>query len=159
MVASATLPEHILDDVRKKVDLSKDATVVNLSNDRPNVALSCRVMKHSEESKADLRFLIPVGVTSPENIDITLVYCNQRTATEDACDHLRRWAEDEGLRDPRSFIAFYHAKIGAHRKRELEEKLRAGEIRILLCTDAVGMVSFIARNPDTTDINHFSIGL
>jgi superfamily II DNA helicase RecQ len=74
----------------------------------------------------------------PEDIDITLVYCNQRTACEDAVDRLRNWARDEGI--PESCIAFYHAKIGSKRKRELEEKLRNGEIRILVCTDAVGMV-------------------
>jgi superfamily II DNA helicase RecQ len=59
MIASATLPDHILDDIRHRISITKDAQFVALSNDRPNIALSVRVMKHSEESKADLRFLIP----------------------------------------------------------------------------------------------------
>jgi len=138
IVASATLPDHILDDIRTKLQLSANAKMVRMTNSRPNVALSCRAMKHSQESFADLRFLIPVGATKAEDIDITLVYCNQRIHCEDAVDHLRFWTEEQGI-DP-SCIAFYHAKIGEKRKRELEEKLRRGEIRILVCTDAVGMV-------------------
>jgi superfamily II DNA helicase RecQ len=56
VIASATLPDHILDDIRVKLQLSRDATMVRLTNARPNVALSTRVMRFPEESKADLRF-------------------------------------------------------------------------------------------------------
>ena len=95
-------------------------------------------MKHAEKLKADLRFLIPVGATKPEDIDITLVYCNQRIKCEDSVDNLRFWAKELDILE--SCIAFYHARIGEKRKRELKEKLRRGEVRILVCTDAVGMV-------------------
>ncbi|KAJ6604921.1 P-loop containing nucleoside triphosphate hydrolase protein [Mycena sp. CBHHK59/15] len=137
VVASATLPPHILDDVRSKLGLSQSATYIALTNARPNVALSCRAMKHPEESKADLRFLIDSTASKPADIPVTLVYCNQRLTCEDACDSLRRWARDENI--PEDCIAFYHAKIGQAQKRHLEERLRKGEIRILFCTDAVGM--------------------
>lgn len=141
IVASATLPEHILDDIRAKLSVSRNAELITLTNARPNIALSVRTFKHSEESKADLAFLLPKAGSNAkvEDIDITLVYCNERIVAEDACDALRRWATEQGL--PRSCIAFYHAKISSKRKREIEEKLRVGEIRILLCTDAVGMVT------------------
>jgi superfamily II DNA helicase RecQ len=141
IVASATLPDHILDNIRVKLRLSPNARMVRITNARPNVALSCRPMKHSEKSKADLRFLIPPGATKAEDIDITLVYCNQRIKCEDAVDSLRLWAKPLGI--PESCIAFYHAKIGEKRKRELEGMLRRGEIRILVCTDAVGMVCIL----------------
>jgi superfamily II DNA helicase RecQ len=146
MIASATLPDHILDDIRRRLSITNDAQLVALSNDRPNIALSVRVMKHSEESKADLRFLIPNGASSPDDIPITLVYANERNATEDISDNLRQWAEDAGLEDPSSFIVFYHAKIGTTRKREIEEELRKGNIHIAVCTDAVGMVSVTLLN-------------
>lgn len=139
-IASATFPDHILDDIRGKLKLVKDASVVSVTNDRPNIALSYQVMKHSKDSKADLRFLIPKTVTKPEDIDISLVYCNQWLMTEDACDNLCRWAADAGLHQPETFIAFYHAKVGSVRKCELEELLCKGKICILVCTDAVGMV-------------------
>jgi superfamily II DNA helicase RecQ len=41
IVASATLPDHILDDIRVKLRLSPNAQMVCMTNARPNVALSC----------------------------------------------------------------------------------------------------------------------
>ena len=76
-------------------------------------------MQHPEESKADLCFLIPPHAPNPKDIDITLVYCNQRIICEDAGNSLRRWAKDEGL--PEACIAFYHAKVGNKQKHEMEE--------------------------------------
>ncbi|KAJ7864340.1 P-loop containing nucleoside triphosphate hydrolase protein [Mycena leptocephala] len=73
VVASATLPTHILDDVCTKLELSKNATQISLTNARPNVALSCRTMKHPEESKADLRFLINSEATKLADIPVTLM--------------------------------------------------------------------------------------
>lgn len=140
LIASATLPEHVLDDIRRKLQLSKDVKMICVTNARPNVALSVRVMQHSDESKGDLRFTIPAHAHRPEDIPITLVYCNQRATTEDVVDRARDWAEEHGIL--RDCIAFYHALIGEDKKRELEELLAAGVTRILICTDAVGMVSF-----------------
>ncbi|KAJ7465509.1 hypothetical protein FB451DRAFT_1178991 [Mycena latifolia] len=111
VVASATLPKHVLDDVRLKLGLSKNATRISLTNARPNFALSVRTMQHPEESKADLPRM--------------------------HADALRRREMDEGI--PPECIAFYHAKIGQAQKRNFEERLRNGEIHILFCTDAVGM--------------------
>lgn len=116
LVASATLPEHVLDDI----------------NARPNIALSVRVMEHSDDSKGDLRFLIPPNAKQPMDVPITLVYCNQRSTTEDCADRAKEWAEEHGL--PTSCIAFYHALIGQERKRKIEDELRAGNIRILPIT-------------------------
>ena len=138
VVASATLPSHVLNDVQHKLQLGSDTKMVRLTNAQPNVALSVRTMKHSEESKGDVRFLIPPDAKKPEDIPTTLVYCNQRTTTEDAADRARDWAIEQGINP--GCIAFYHAYVGEKRKRELESLLEKGEIRILFCTDAVGMV-------------------
>lgn len=138
LVASATLPTHVLDNVRSRLKLSEGAWQVRLSNDRPNVALSCRFMEHSNESKADLRFLIPHPTQAPADIPITLIYCNQRLECEDITTQLRAWGAGVGITD--EAFAFYHAKIGSAQKRDLERRLRDGNIRILACTDAVGMV-------------------
>ncbi|KAF8141067.1 hypothetical protein K438DRAFT_1911309 [Mycena galopus ATCC 62051] len=78
VVASATLPAHILDDVLTKLGLSKNATQISLTNARPNVALSCQTMKHPEESKADLRFLIHLEAKKPTDIhigEICILFC------------------------------------------------------------------------------------
>jgi superfamily II DNA helicase RecQ len=138
LVTSATLPEHILDDIQTKLQLSSDVKMVQLLNTRPNIALSCRQMHHPDDTKADLQFLIPPGARRPEDIGITLIYCNQCTVTEDITDRVRVWLEAEGI--PTKCVGFYHVKVGEKRKQELEELLQTGVIQILICTDAVGMV-------------------
>ena len=148
LVASATLPEHILDDIRAKLQLSTNVKMLRVSNTWPNVALSCRQMHHRDDSKVDLRFLIPSGATKPEDIDITLVYCNSRTVTEDITDQIRVWLKAVGISV--TCVGFYHAKVGEKRKRELEDLLCKGEIRILICTDAVGMVSQLNKHTEYT---------
>ncbi|KAJ7936720.1 hypothetical protein B0H13DRAFT_2226773 [Mycena leptocephala] len=123
IIASATLPKHVLDEVCAKLKIGKDAVTVWLSSARPNVALAVGKIVHPDETKTDLRFLIPENATTAADIPITLVYFNQRIETEDACDRLQSWATSSGM----------------VRKRELETMLRDGHIRILCCTDAVGM--------------------
>jgi superfamily II DNA helicase RecQ len=140
VVASATLPSHVLNDVRHKLQLGTNTKMVQLTNARPNVALSVRTMKHSEETKGSICFLIPPNAKKPKDIPITLVYCNQRTTTEDAADRARDWAIEQGITP--DCIAFYHTYVGEKRKCELESLLKKGEIHILFCTDAVGMVCF-----------------
>ncbi|KAJ6590309.1 P-loop containing nucleoside triphosphate hydrolase protein [Mycena sp. CBHHK59/15] len=136
-IASATLPTHVLDDICAKLKIGADAITISMSNARPNIALSVRKIIHPDDTKADLHFLIRDGASVPADIPASLVYFNTRIETEDACDQLQSWATDVGI--DKSCIGFYHAKIGTARKRELEKKLRDGEIRILCFTDAVGM--------------------
>lgn len=59
VVASATLPTHVLDNVKKVLNLDPQAAVVWLRNERRNIALSTRVMQFEDVSKADLRFTVP----------------------------------------------------------------------------------------------------
>ena len=139
LLGSATLPEHVVDDIQLKLQLPKNVKKVHLTNVQPNVALSVRVMRKPEKSMGDLRFLIPPGATKTEDIKINLVYCNQCAVMEDGADYTRDWAEGHGI--PGETIAFYHALIGVKRKHETEEKLASGEIHILFCTGAVGMVT------------------
>lgn len=142
MVASATLPGHVLDDVRSQLRLSKDIKMVRVTNKRPNIALSIRVMQYSEESKAGLRFLIPKDAKSPDDIPPTLVYCNSRTTAEQAADQTRDWADEMGI--SRDCIAYFHALIGEDRKSQLVEHVTRGTVHVLYCTEALGMVcSFV----------------
>ena len=137
MAASATLPDHVLEDVRKGLQIYRDCKMVQITNNRPNIALSVRVMEHPEESKADLRCTIPNGAQKREDIPIAIIYMNLRNECEHTVDKLRSWLPP-GI--PPECIVFYHAKIGSARKREIEIQLQEGRIRIVVCTEAMGMV-------------------
>ncbi|KAJ7054576.1 P-loop containing nucleoside triphosphate hydrolase protein [Mycena amicta] len=123
LLASATWPSNVLDEVRQAVGMPPTTRRIVISNARPNVALSVRATKFEEQSFADLRFLIPADAKKSEDVPITL------------------WARDAGIENPvdGECVAFYHAKVGPKRKQELEAMLAAGKIQILCCTDAVGM--------------------
>jgi len=97
-------------------------------------------MKHSEETKGDICFLIPPNAKKPEDIPITLVYGNQWTTTEDATDCARDWAIKQGITP--DCIAFYHAYLSEKQKHELESLLEKGEIHILFCIDTISMICF-----------------
>jgi len=58
-------------------------------------------------------------------------------------DRLHDWATDHGI--SKECIAFYHSSNGEKRKRELEELLEKGVVRIICCTDAVGMVRQVSN--------------
>jgi len=44
-------------------------------------------------------------------------------------DRLQDWAEEQGI--PRECVGFYHALVGEKRKRDLEDLLKVGIVRIL----------------------------
>lgn len=121
---------------------------MSLTNERGNIALSVRVMKFEEVTKADLRFIIPRDAMGPQDIPITLIYSEGRNTCETIRDQLMEYLPPGS---PVNTLAFYHALIGHKRKRSLEESLRKGEGRFLICTDAVGMVSILKRE---TSKNH-----
>ncbi|KIO18612.1 hypothetical protein M407DRAFT_83734, partial [Tulasnella calospora MUT 4182] len=136
-IVSATLPLEINKDLVDKFRLSNTTVFIEMSNNRPNVALSVRPILHPAETFSDLRFTIPRGATALEAIPCQLVYFNSRLEAEDAADALRSFLPPE-LKQ-KDAIAFYHARVGEKRKRELEAKLSGGGVWILCCTDAVGM--------------------
>ena len=47
-------------------------------------------------------------------------------------------------------VAFYHALVGGDRKREIENLLRTGEVRILFYAEALGMVGLFITSTNTS---------
>ncbi len=87
-LTSATLHPHILHDVLQIIGLPGNTAVYHHSNDRPNIHLSIRVMKHTIASHFDLAFLVPLQAKT-ENAEWIrqhtpqfLVYCNSCSDAE-----------------------------------------------------------------------------
>ncbi|PPQ94098.1 LOW QUALITY PROTEIN: hypothetical protein CVT25_009249 [Psilocybe cyanescens] len=127
MDASATLPDHVLNDVKSSLNLTKDVITIAITNERPNVALSV----------SDLCFLIPIDANCPEDIPVTIIYCNQQNTSEICADHTRDWAIEQGIDS--GCIAYYHALICEKQKHDLKHLLGKGEVHILFSTTALGM--------------------
>jgi hypothetical protein len=60
----------------EKVGLNSDTVRIELSNAKPNIALSVRILQCPKDSYLDLISLIPLHATTPEDIPQTLVYSN-----------------------------------------------------------------------------------
>ncbi|KAG2144045.1 P-loop containing nucleoside triphosphate hydrolase protein [Suillus cothurnatus] len=53
-ITSATMPPHILEDVKRKLQIRSDAIEIICSNDRPNIYLRVEEMKYPINTKWDL---------------------------------------------------------------------------------------------------------
>ncbi|KAH7870893.1 P-loop containing nucleoside triphosphate hydrolase protein [Lentinula edodes] len=63
LTASATLPPEIIQDIESKLGLGDKCERISVSNEKPNVALSVRIIQHPLDSFADLAALFPIDPT------------------------------------------------------------------------------------------------
>ncbi|KIY65774.1 P-loop containing nucleoside triphosphate hydrolase protein [Cylindrobasidium torrendii FP15055 ss-10] len=137
---SATLPQEVVADIKQKVGFGENVARIELSNSKPNIALSVRIMQHSEESLADLMSLIPHDATTPEDIPQTIIYTKTRQEAHRVQDFLRRNCAG---RFPANIFEFYESKVGDRAKERIEKQLETGELRIVIATKALGMVIYL----------------
>ncbi|KAF9565288.1 P-loop containing nucleoside triphosphate hydrolase protein [Agrocybe pediades] len=131
---SATMPAPTLRNIRDKLRMQKENTrIIHLSNNRPNIHLVVKEMKHSASSMKDLIALLKFTEGNPP--PKFLVFTNKRLETEDAVK--AEWRDiPEQFRDK---IRWFHSGMSAEFREAEIEKLKAGEIWGMICTDAAGM--------------------
>ena len=141
---SATLGPHMRRDVLHKLQFDeKNYLSLNLGNDRSNVSIVVRAIQNPMNMYTDLDFLIPDGVGDPGDVEKAFVYADSISAGVDIEDRLYD-------RSPASFreagiIRPYSAAYSSAYRKNTMALFKAGVIRILICTDAAGMVTFNTR--------------
>ena len=142
MVAmSATLPDRVQRDVLKKLQFDeKNYTYLNLGNDRPNVSLVVRSIQNTLGSYTDMDFLIPREVHEATEVKKTFVYSDNIMVGSDMMEHLYEIGP-ESFREA-GIIRTYSSAFSAKYRREVMELFKVGVVRILICTDAAGMVHY-----------------
>ncbi len=138
LIASATLPRDVITDIQITVGLTDQCRCISLSNEKPNIALSVRLLQHPEDSFADLMTIIPSNATSPEDIEQTIIYVNGRMTAELIEEFFRNNCPDF----PPDFVEFYHRHVHQDEKDRIHERLSNGKLRIIIATDALGMVQY-----------------
>lgn len=134
---SASLTRRVTHDIMEKLQIFRSNCVYkNLGNDRPNVSLVVRAIHNTQQSFTDLDFVIPPGVTSADQIPKTWIYCDNINAGLEIIDHLRTLlpSELQGVVRP------YNAVMSTEYRGEAMKQFREGGVRVLVCTDAAGMV-------------------
>ena len=138
---SATLPDRVQKDVLKKLQFEeKKYTYLNLGNDRPNVSLVVRSIQNTIGSYTDLDFLIPREVHEASEVKKTFIYSDNITVGSDMMEHLYEIGP-EIFRDA-GIICTYSSAFSSKYRREVMDLFKAGVVKILICTDAAGMVRY-----------------
>jgi superfamily II DNA helicase RecQ len=135
---SATLSPRIRADVASKLRM-KDYVWLHVGNDRPNVSLVVRAIHSSMNSFTDLDFVIPENTTLPQSISKTFIYTDNINEGIDIQTYLTSKLPLDMQK--KNIIRPYNAAFDSEYRRAAMEMFRNGETRILICTDAAGMVS------------------
>lgn len=136
---SATLPERVRKDVLVKLQFNQQKYLfLNLGNDRPNVSIVVRAIQNAMYTFSDLKFLIPENVGCVNDIPKAFVYADNVSGGLDMVDYLDGLLPTEfrgtGLIRP------YNAALSTECRDLVMDLFKKGIIRILVCTDAAGMV-------------------
>jgi superfamily II DNA helicase RecQ len=144
VAVSATLSSRVRRDVLRVLRYHPQNYVnIDVGNDRPNVSIVVRAIQHPLNTYVDLDFILKDLVTDPAQIPKTFIYCDNIAMGTEIIDHLMKLLP-EGLRHC-GLIRPYNACFSKAYRKAVMKKFKVGEIRILVCTDAAGMVSKLMK--------------
>lgn len=162
---TATLTAWVRRDLHRVLHFPRlGSQFVNLGNDRPNVSIVVRACEHPQNLYADLDFILPSSIASPADIPKTYLYVDDIKLGSEIIDYLNAQLTARapslakyGLIRPFNATLshdYRHAAMKAFRAQPLSVSSPAGTIdtiggnaselqqciRVLVCTDAAGMV-------------------
>lgn len=152
IVVSATLTARVRHDLVEKLQFHPtNWHYINIGNDRANVAQIVRAIEHPLGTYADLDFIIPPTINAVTDIPKTMVYFDDILGGASMVDYLNsRVSEkfkDMGLVRP------YNAAMSRTYRKNVMRLFYAGVIRVLVCTDAAGMVSGSSSSESITQVD------
>ena len=138
LLTSATLPPAALADCFSCMNVDvKDSFTLNLGNHRPNITMSVLHMDGSKDYKAIYDVLPdPNSITAAKDFQKTIIFTNSVNATQVLCQDLRQRYGSTFCHH----IDFLHAHRTAKAKQHVMKLFRKGVIKILIATEAAGMV-------------------
>ena len=136
-LASATFNDEVKQDVFKTLQIqAKDCVTFQRSNDRPNVHLEVRRMRHPANSFRDLDFLIPPGWKPGDALPSFLVFFDRIEESIAAAKRLRSRLPPD-LRDK---IVWFNSRMTDPFRQTALDAYISGDIFGLYSTDSFGMV-------------------
>ncbi|KAJ2934674.1 hypothetical protein H1R20_g2387, partial [Candolleomyces eurysporus] len=138
----ATLPPRVQADVLTKLEIRpKNLLHLNLGNDRKKVSLVMRATHHFMNTYHDLDFIIPSNFRAIEQVKKTFVYADNFAVATGMENHLYDLSPPE--LQCTGFVRPYSAAFSVEYRKDVMELFQRGVVRVLICTDAAGMVSII----------------
>ena len=136
---SASLTRRVTRDIVEKLQLDRAKSLhLNLGNDRQTVSLVVRPIHNTIGSYTDLNFVIPSSAQTASQVPKTWIYADNINTGTEIVDHLRSLLpQDASLH---GIIRPYNAVLDSEYRDEAMRCFKNGDIRVLVCTDAAGMV-------------------
>jgi superfamily II DNA helicase RecQ len=138
---SASITPRVQADISTKLQFPLDYTYVNLGNNRENISIIVRAIQNPMSTFSDLGFVIPDQVSDATDIKKTWIYADNIETGCEIIDYLRQLVPIS----LRSAIRSYNAIHSIEYRDEVMEMFRIGAVRVLVCTDAAGMVSTLSK--------------
>lgn len=142
IAVSATLTPRVRRDVQSKLHFARAASsFIDVGNNRPNISIAMRACQNPMNTYADLDFVIPEVVSSPEDIPKTWIYVDNIDTGAEIVEHLRDVLHKRNTELEEGVVRPYNARLSITYRKKAMEAFREGAVRILICTEAAGMVS------------------
>lgn len=162
IAVTATLTARVRRDLHNVLHIPKGSSrFINIGNDRSNVAIVVRACQHPQNTYLDTNFIIPSRPVSPSDIPKTYIYVDNIATGNEIVEHLTSLLEQRNPSLPASkLIRPFNATMSHEYRQDAMAAFRANPaadwqaaetspaqepaeayIRILVCTDAAGMVS------------------
>lgn len=136
LALTATATADVLDDILTQLRIP-DADVVHTGFHRPNLTLAVEPVAGDEAKRAALLELLR------RDEGTGIVY----TATVRAVEELTEFLAGRGVS-----VAGYHGKLSAKRRTEAQDRFMAGEVRVMVATNAFGLG---IDKPDVRFVIHY----
>lgn len=144
IAVTATLTARTRRDIQSKLNFPRSGQYVwvNAGNDRPNVSILVRAMEHPQNTYTDLDFLIDSNICSKDEIPKCYIYIDDIKTGGEIIDHLTNLLvkSNANLTQGVPVVRPFNATLSDEYRTTAMEAFRTGDVRILVCTDAAGMV-------------------
>lgn len=138
VLASATMPPDVLYECEKSVLIQPErAFYVNLGNDRRNIKQEVRPLKNDHDFTALDKIFDFDNICTSSDIPKTLVFANTRPQVQKIWRYIRSRLPSYMAKQ----VSFMHGLLTTRGKRRTMKQFTNSDIRILVATEAIGMVS------------------
>lgn len=141
-LVSATLRPNVKQDAMSTLGFSSDLSKyvdINIGNKRSNVFIGARPMKYPASSFKDILLFFDPNETDPSKILKTIIYIDNVNDVTLAVVTLYGWLHPSFRHQ--GLIMPVHAWMTPKYRSEAMAKFALGEVRIIIATEAAGMVS------------------
>jgi ATP-dependent DNA helicase RecQ len=138
LALTATAPPAIIEDIVRQLHVP-DLHIVNTGTFRPNLFYAVTATDTDEDKKRHLARLLA------DTQGTGIVYTSTVKQVEEVTDFVR------SLGHP---VARYHGQLGARERKETQDRFMAGELRVIVATNAFGMG---IDKPDIRFVVHYNM--